>query len=517
MPYAPGVESRGGEIFGQYMLEAGKAIAQGIRNASANYDRKQKEKEEHTSAKMLLQEYGGQLGIDTSDEKKLDAMVKGAGADKIVKFANMANEEKQRQDALAEQNNQKRLLQQLAAYESPAMPEGQAQVPSGRDNFRDKVGKVIKIAKFVSGGAGGGEGAGGAGGAGESLGSKIGNSFKEKWEGGLDRARETFSGERFRNSLDKAKATFSGEQFREGMDSGGGAPSNYPQNNFRSLLQNPYVREAMQLYQATGQLPNNQETIAAQRSQGRPDKVLDPVSIRSTGPNGEPIEVSIDRMTGRVLGQGPVTQPKYVRPVEEELQIAGGKAGAEAEAKNAAEFVNSIPEAAEAAQANLAQLQQIKNLYAEGASSGFGQNFMNQAGAAAVRLGLVDPEKQASREELEKLLATSALTTAKDLMKGTGTVSNYERELINKASAEVGKSSKTNMRIVGQAEAVARRIIDQEAERQRLVDEGKNTPQIAEALRRWRSKNTLETYMSMSPAKEQGGSTAGGFRILEIK
>lgn len=234
-----------------------------------------------------------------------------------------------------------------------------------------------------------------------------------------------------------------------------------------------------------------------------PQNAFDPVSVRETGPNGEPIEVTYDKKTGRKLAQGPVGQNKYVLTPEEQVQVAGQTESVKEDAKRASEFVTGIADAAEGAQAIVPQIKRIRELYEAGAKSGFGQDFINSAGSFAVQLGLGDPNKQANQEELQKLLANSALTTAQQLMKGTGTVSNYERELVNKASAEVGKTPAANLRIIKLTEALSERSLAAEIERQKLVDDGKSTSQIAESLRRWRTKNPLDSFM---PKEEKGPS-----------
>lgn len=249
------------------------------------------------------------------------------------------------------------------------------------------------------------------------------------------------------------------------------------------------------------------KNLAAAQPQG-PSKAVDPVGVRIMGPNGQPIERTIDRITGRVLAEGPVTQPKYVLSAEEQIKVEGGKRASEEEAKRASEFVTAISDAAENAQPVIAQASAIRNLYEQGTQSGFGQDWINTAGALANRLGMLPAGSQANREQLQKLLAENALQNTRVLIQGQGQVSNYEREMINKASADVGKSPEANLRIIRMGEAVAQRSIDAELERQRLVDEGKSTPQIAESLRRWRSKNTLGSYLEKSSEQKQAEDKA---------
>lgn len=230
-------------------------------------------------------------------------------------------------------------------------------------------------------------------------------------------------------------------------------------------------------------------------------KAVDPASYEDTDPNtGQPIQVTVDQLTGRRLGSGPKQQPKYVLTPEEQVTVAGQTEGAKKDAELASVFVNSVPDAAEVAQGTLSNISEIEKLYAAGTKSGFGQDFLNGASALGLRLGLVKPGVVADQQELGKLLAGNALQFAREVMKGTGAVSDFERRKVDQASADLGKSPEANLRIMQLSKAVAERAQDMELKRQELVDGGKNTMQIAEQLRRWRSSNTLENYVSKTKA-----------------
>lgn len=266
------------------------------------------------------------------------------------------------------------------------------------------------------------------------------------------------------------------------------------------------LRAGLQAYGKAGGTPDGLQAVDSMLSRmsapPKPEKALDPVGIRSVGPNGEPVEVTFDRISGRQLAEGPVGQNKYVLTPKEQIEVAGATESVKQDAQKASDFVTSVADAAEGAQATLPQIKTIRELYSAGAKSGFGQEFVTAAGSLATRLGIGDPAQQANREELQKLLANTALQTSQQLMKGAGAVSNYERELVNKASAEVGKTPAANLRIIKLTEALAERSIAAELERQKLVDEGKSTTSVAESLRRWRTSNPLEKFIERNDKAE---------------
>lgn len=224
--------------------------------------------------------------------------------------------------------------------------------------------------------------------------------------------------------------------------------------------------------------------------------VVEPSSYEDTDPNtGLPIKVTVDKLTGRKLGSGAIQAPKMILTPDEQVDVAGRTEGAKKDAENASIFVNSVPEAADVAQANMPRLQTMEKLLSSGASTGYGQKFLNDANAIGLRLGMVKPGQQADQEQLQKLFAEHALLGSREMYKGQGATSDYERKLIESANADIGKSPEANLRIIRNSIALSQRTMELEQQRQQLVDEGKTTPQIAETLRRFRSKHPLSEYI----------------------
>ena len=266
------------------------------------------------------------------------------------------------------------------------------------------------------------------------------------------------------------------------------------------VLNNPVTQQAAQIQQAfpaqnlgADDMSRFMQAKAAQDQANRLSKSIDPYGIRTTGPKGEPIEKTVDRFTGNVLGSGPVSQPPRAYPTAQEAgETELAKTVANESAKSSQKLVDEISSNAEAAQATLPRLAAIEKLYDAGEKTGWGQDTLNQVTAAATRLGLYSGDKQATKEELQLLLATDAVTKAREFLQGQGAVSNEERKRIDKIAADVGKTPAANMMVIRMVKAVQERAVEMEAERRRLVDAEKTTPQVAEGLRRWRMAHPLE-------------------------
>jgi hypothetical protein len=283
-------------------------------------------------------------------------------------------------------------------------------------------------------------------------------------------------------------------------------------------LDNPWIKARLDADAAGIQLDDNTAAQFVIANQKKPGLNIEKYRENVLGPNGEIIrtdEVAIDAATGLPIGRGMIQQPPKVLHSEDELvNIANRTEEGKHRMKAAVEFNSSVASGAEAAQAALPNLQEIERLYANGVTSGFGQDFLTSAGAAALRMNIGDAKSQADKEQLQKLLTSTALGTAQG-MKGEGTISNFEREMIAKASADVGKSPEANLRIIRLARAAHERQIDMEKMRQDLEDQGLDTPKIKAKLERWRMQNPLGEYVTKIKAEAEKPSPAAAPKLPE--
>lgn len=175
--------------------------------------------------------------------------------------------------------------------------------------------------------------------------------------------------------------------------------------------------------------------------------------------------------------------------------VAGQKAGAEAEAKagveDAHKQLGEVGKNAEQARVQVAQIGRIQDLYANGATSGFGQDTLTKSAAALSRITGKD-YNIGNQQQLEKELGKFVLDQASALS-GQGQISDSERTAIQEAAANKTLSPQANMQILGVFKQIADRNIAMERERIRLDDAGVPPVQVAKEIRRLRDSMPINT------------------------
>lgn len=235
----------------------------------------------------------------------------------------------------------------------------------------------------------------------------------------------------------------------------------------------------------------NAGIMAARRERGG-GKAIDPVSVRSVGPNGEPIEVSVDRITGQVISQGPVSQPKYVRSPQEEAEAAG----LIETIKRDVAFLDTIPQQAVEADSNQNTVNELRDLLnRDTTQTGSLQGYITDLRSLGKRLGFPDADL-ADQQRMESLISEDPLRQTQQFLKGQGQVSNAERDRIDRLALNANKDKKALLELLDYRDALAARARGAEQERQRLFDSGKKAGEIAEGIRRWYSKNTVTKILS---------------------
>lgn len=152
-------------------------------------------------------------------------------------------------------------------------------------------------------------------------------------------------------------------------------------------------------------------------------------------------------------------------------------------AKSAVANLSEITDAAESARHTIGSIDRIVQLYQGGAQSGFGQSTLTQARAALSRFGLAK-DGIANQQQLEQELGNLVLQQTKETAKGQGSMSNYERELFQKAAANKTNAMESNLQILGVLRNVKDRSVKLDDLRTKLEDEGKSSVEISHALRK---------------------------------
>lgn len=194
---------------------------------------------------------------------------------------------------------------------------------------------------------------------------------------------------------------------------------------------------------------------------------------------------------------------------------AGKKAGAEQEAKKAVDDAHTelsdLNKVSERARVRSAQSARIKDLYAKGATSGFGQDVLTGIGSAMARVTGKETSI-ANQQELEKHLGKFVLDNASDLS-GQGQISDSERRAIQEAAANKNLTPQANLAILDVFGQVDARNLALEKERIRLDDLNVPAVQINKEIRRMRSEIPLDFSKLGGTAAAAKPQTIGKYQV----
>jgi hypothetical protein len=239
-------------------------------------------------------------------------------------------------------------------------------------------------------------------------------------------------------------------------------------------MQNPVMQDSVALYGATGQVPSTGQlsqliaTRAAQ--QGREAPGMEVVKIREADAQGNPVEVTYDKRSGREIARGPVSQqPRPVLSPEEEAQ----KVQLVGRTQNALKFNDAIAESGQEA-ARLSTrydraLQLLDTTY-----TGPGAELAANAKRWAGVLGF-DAKSVGSFEELQNIIGDSIMQRVNQTK---GAISDKEMRLFELWSASTSKTPDGNKAILRGAKAVAEREREMSRLVQKLRKAGKNELEI---------------------------------------
>lgn len=230
----------------------------------------------------------------------------------------------------------------------------------------------------------------------------------------------------------------------------------------------------------------------------RTGKVIQPASFRATGPNGEPIDVTIDTMTGQQIASGPInTPPRAYRTPQEEADAAGMAAESKAEADSAVAFLDGVGSAAEAADNALAKYSEVEELLnRDTTKTGFGQDTITGIRSAMSR---VFPDQDLKdQQKLESLLAEDGLIETRTLLKGQGAVSNAERDRIDRVALNAKKDKESLKELLRLRKAAAQRALAAQEVRVELEGQNLGAREIKKRLNSWYRDNPYSAFIPAS-------------------
>lgn len=180
-------------------------------------------------------------------------------------------------------------------------------------------------------------------------------------------------------------------------------------------------------------------------------------------------------------------------------------------AKSADDLLNDVSSSAETGRQTSSDVNRVIELYGAGAKSGFAQPVFTGVRSALARITGEDSEIR-NQQELEQKINNIVLQKRRELMKGTGAVSDYETKSVEKAMANMGNTPGANIRILKVLQNAADRAVKLDELRLRYEEEGLTKVQIAKKLRADRAKMPIGVEsLTMS------GSAGNEMSIEDIK
>jgi hypothetical protein len=173
----------------------------------------------------------------------------------------------------------------------------------------------------------------------------------------------------------------------------------------------------------------------------------------------------------------------------------------EAEIKPAVIGLNAISANAETARNDLPRQQRIFEALKEQAVTGYGAPLSIKVRSMLSGTGLIN-KKQLGRDQVfASDLALDALQKTKQLLDGQGSVSNAERERVDKISLDIEKDPSAIFELIKMHAAATQRAIAAEEHRSMLYDKTKRDDpyrliDINESMKKWYQKNTVTNFAS---------------------
>ena len=218
----------------------------------------------------------------------------------------------------------------------------------------------------------------------------------------------------------------------------------------------------------------------------------------------------------RTSSYDPQAKAFVIKPVErkktaaEDLESTTAGKLAEMEATQASKNLTTIRDQATNARDDLTRLDRIENAVLSGVRTGFGSDFVTGLTSALVEIGMYPSGKQASKEVLQSDVAKDALTKTKQYMSGQGSVSNAERERVDRVAQNANMQGDALLELVRIQRSVYNRQIAADEHRMALEDKYEKDPlrtlKINKEMDRWWAKNTIGKFED--ELKKEQGSTA---------
>lgn len=201
---------------------------------------------------------------------------------------------------------------------------------------------------------------------------------------------------------------------------------------------------------------------------------------------------------GRYLATraGSVAAPtKFVRSPAEEAEAAALSTEAKAKAESAVKMVDETLAAGRTATDTMAKQMELRRLLESSSTqTGAGQEWLTLSRAYAKRfLGAPDKDLQ-DQQAVETLIAEDQFMVTKDLLKGQGSVSNFERQSINEAGLKASKDKGALLNLLSWREAATQRALAAAEVAATMDANGAKAVEIKREIDRFYRENPLSAF-----------------------
>ena len=206
------------------------------------------------------------------------------------------------------------------------------------------------------------------------------------------------------------------------------------------------------------------------------------------------------------------TTTSSVEPAEVSARRKELETAAVAETEQAIKAENDISAAADRAIDQRSRFNRIRELYRQQVPSGPLADYTLGLRSAFADLGLGDPTKVQSEQELKALLGRAALDASREYYKGQGSVSRDERTRLEDAVESFKKGQISNEQLMSLAEAAHDKAIA--AGRYQIeLEKSKLTPRDRRIqMKTWWLDNPLDRFVQAAPAAPAAAGAKAKFR-----
>lgn len=198
--------------------------------------------------------------------------------------------------------------------------------------------------------------------------------------------------------------------------------------------------------------------------------------------------------------------------VEQAAELEMAKTEGRAKAESNQKYIDELEKAADSASQDVVGINSAISLLAsKKADTGYGQSAINTFFAVASQFGLpIDETKLQNNQYIEQQLSLLKIRGAAQLMRGQGQITEKEREMLEKATANINLLPETNIRILKAMAAMMQRNKELNKIKNAMLADKKSPAEIRLAIEQYKQEHD----QSFEIEENQG---AGGAKEIKSK